>query len=269
LDPSDTFSASLRAIRAELVRRQDAAQDAAWHAQFDGDPEIVFALQLARSWDRLQSEPLAVSQTPEDRECAIEELEECARQLYAIACAIQQDERHQADVAAGIVRGPRPPARVRMPNTLGREHRLKVNGDGKQSRKLSRTELHLLKLEEEAQSRQAAMRAAQPLQMETIVKIGRVEKYDSRTMSGSVSIQGPGGPIELPFSMSNIMRAGITSLSPGQELECVIKRHPEGTMLVDEIKLSLGARAAALAEQERLAEASEANYRLTFGRRLH
>jgi hypothetical protein len=40
-------------------------------------------------------------------------------------------------------------------------------------------------------------------------------------------------------------------------------------MLAEEIKLSVGARAAALAEQERQAQAAEANYELTYGRGLH
>jgi hypothetical protein len=273
LDPPDPLAASLRAIRAELVRRQDEAEDAAWAQQFAGDPEILLAKKLERWWVRLQSGPPSpASQTPEDRECAVEALEDYARALFAIACAIERDERHRADIAAGIERRPRPPTRVRMPDALGLEPRPKSADSNGKSRKLSRTELHLLKLEEEALSRQAAMRAAQSPgqqpQMETLVKIGRVERYDSRSMTGSVAIMGPGGRIELPFSMSNIMRAGITSLSPGQELECTIKKRPDGAMLVEEIKLSVGARAAALAELEHRAETAETNYKL-FGRRLH
>jgi hypothetical protein len=94
-----------------------------------------------------------------------------------------------------------------------------------------------------------------------------MEKYDSRTMSGIVSILGPSGRIELPFPMSSIMRAGITSLRPGHELECTMKKRADGPMLVEEIKLSVGKRAAALAELKRQAEAAEENYRIDLMRR--
>lgn len=83
------------------------------------------------------------------------------------------------------------------------------------------------------------------------MKIGRAEKYDSRAMSGIVSILGASGRIELPFPLSSIMRAGIISLHPGQKLECTIKKRADGAMLVEEIKLSVGERAAALAGLER------------------
>jgi hypothetical protein len=63
------------------------------------------------------------------------------------------------------------------------------------------------------------------------------------------------------------MHAGITSLHPGQELECTIKKRADGAMLAEEIKISVGERAAALAELERLAEAAEENYRIQLMRR--
>ena len=63
------------------------------------------------------------------------------------------------------------------------------------------------------------------------------------------------------------MRAGITSLHPGQELECTIEKRADGAMLVEEIKLSVGERAAALAELERQAQTAEENYRIELMRR--
>jgi hypothetical protein len=145
------------------------------------------------------------------------------------------------------------------------------DGGGKSAKK-SRTDVWREEQEAALAAKQVAIRAAQPPgqeppQHETIVKIGRVEKYDPRTMSGIVSILGPGGRIELPFPMSSIMRAGITSLHPGQELECTIKKRADGAMLVDAIKLSVGERAAALAELERQAQAAEENYRIELMRR--
>jgi hypothetical protein len=145
----------------------------------------------------------------------------------------------------------------------------KKHGDGK-SVKLSRTGKWRLEREAELQAQEALRRAAlppgqQPV-METLIKFGRVEKYDGRTMSGVISIMEPIGRIELPFSASAIIRAGITTLAPGQKLECIINKRPDGAMMVAEIKLSVGERAPRLNEMARQAEAAETNYKL-FGRR--
>jgi hypothetical protein len=99
---------------------------------------------------------------------------------------------------------------------------------------------------------------------------GTVQKYDSRTMSGVVTLGGASARLELSFGMSAIMRAGITTLSPGQSLECHLMKQPDGTVVVAEIKLSVGDRAKALADAERQAQAAEENYRVELMRRgLH
>lgn len=111
---------------------------------------------------------------------------------------------------------------------MGKEPKPKgKNGNGK-SAKLTTTEKWRLEQEPALATKQARRQAMRPPgqespQYETIVKIGRVERYDSRTMSDFVSILGPSGPIELPFLMSSIMSAGITSLHSGHELECIDK----------------------------------------------
>ncbi len=74
---------------------------------------------------------------------------------------------------------------------------------GGKSAKKSRTDVWREEQEAALAAKQVAIRAAQPPgqeppQHETIVKIGRVEKYDPRAMSGIVSILEPKGRINCP-----------------------------------------------------------------------
>jgi hypothetical protein len=148
-----------------------------------------------------------------------------------------------------------------------------LDGDGR-SRKLSRTDKFRLEQEQALAAKHAEQAArAQALGLppptfETFILIGRVLKFDPRSMEGIAGVTLPGtGYMEVPFPSSATIRAGLTTLTPHQqELQMTIKRRiGDGALLVEKIELSAGSRAAKLAELEQQAEAAERNYQI-FGR---
>jgi hypothetical protein len=273
------------ALDLEIARRQaqkDAVEEARWLEEHGDDPLAFLALNLSRLADRLEKwdagpklpEPKL---SAEERELQDRRFGELMDGINGIIEDLERLARHEEAEASGVPRrrsvilGPR----VRSVAGLGREP--KPTGENGKSKKLSRTEVWKEQQEEQAAARQAMLppRPAphQPDQKpvdETIIKFGTVQHYDSRSMSGVVSIGGGPGRLELPFSASEIMRAGITALHPSQSVECQITRRLDGSLVVTEIKLSVGERAAAIAELERQAQAAEENYRIELMRRgLH
>jgi hypothetical protein len=170
----------------------------------------------------------------------------------------------------------RPVHNIRKPSELpvrsdgGLAEAKTVDGNGK-SRKLSRTEVWMEQAQAEIEARLAHIRPPQAGQEPAGEWLfGAVQRYDPRTMSGTVATGAGLGRLELSFGAAAVMRAGITTLHPSQSVECRITRRPDGTLVVTEIKLSAGECAAALAELERQAQAAEENYRIELtSRRVH
>lgn len=275
LDPS-AAAKLVDVLDREIAKRQarkDAEQDAQWEREC-ADDIILLAKRLSRGWDRLQQDPgrprCPSPMSPEDVECMLEETLDYAKALFSIAEGVELEEQRKEIEPSGaprrkpVIMGPR----VQNIAGLGRD----PAAASAKSKKVSRTEIALQKADAELQARHAFVRRSQQQQghqpvEETIIKIGTVQQYDSRSMSGVVSIGGGPGRLELPFGASEIMRAGITTLSPGQSIECHLTKQSDGSLVIAEIKLSVGERAAAIADLERQAQVAEENYRIELMRR--
>lgn len=271
------------ALDKELSRRRarkDAAEDAQWLAELGDDPVALCALKLGRSVDRLATR-LGESPSPEwlamsemEQDLQRRGLEELADNVSRLATMAERQCDREEDEAGGIVHRARSVGGPRSPHLLLKEPKPKGDNANGKKPKISRTEQARMAAEAELLAREALRRAAPPPEQqaveETIIKIGTVQRYESRSMSGVVAFGGGPGRLELPFGGSAIMRSGITTLSPGQSIECQITRRPDSGLVVTEIKLSVGERAAVIAELERQAQAAEENYRIELMRRgLH
>jgi hypothetical protein len=294
-------------IQRRQVKR-DGAQNAAWLAQFGDDGVVLLALNLRRWWGRLQKSdiraallthayqawvrrqeedvsppfqngklaaPVSVPTSHAERAIAESELRRLVWQIHSIAQTADRLDRHDDDVRNGIVRKPHgPQVRVRVisAESLGREP--KAKGANGKSVKKSRSEIWKEEQQRQLDAKQAE-RVAQakasgiPLpEVETILRIGDIVIFDSRSMTGTVSIKvdHTSGRAELQFGSASFIQSGITTLSPGQSVECVLERRSDGAMRIAEIKLSVSERQAQLAEMERKAAKAEETYKI-FGRR--
>ncbi len=75
------------------------------------------------------------------------------------------------------------------------------------------------------------------------------------------------GGLHLPFEAGAVIETGITSLHPSQAIEALVTKRADGSLVVAEIRLSVGERAQKLAELERQSQAAEENYRIELMRR--
>lgn len=248
------------ALEAELSRRQavrDEAEDIRWAQEVGNDELILLARRFSRSWDRTGPPPV-VPTSPEDIEVLVEQMTELAKSLFTLASAVESAEEAES---AGELRPQR--ASGSRPRPAGHQAQGGGNGAGK-GKKLSRTEAARAKAEADAAVRQALLPQAPVVleQQENVIQIGTVVRYDSRSMSGLVRVDG----VELPFPTSAMIKSGIVTLSPGQEIECKIVR--QGSMMtITEVALSVGARAARLNELEKQAKAAEQSYQIWNQRR--
>jgi hypothetical protein len=129
-------AAAAKLVLARRQSKKDEDENQRWQEECGGDAIVMLVRRLARRFDRFRAKPPSPrpSMTPEDMECALEELTEQARQLFALAEAIDRAERHkalEAAVAAGAPR--RRPViitpRVRHVAGLGREPRSLLQPD--------------------------------------------------------------------------------------------------------------------------------------------
>jgi hypothetical protein len=268
-----TETARLLSVRrASLQAGRDAEETARWRAE-TSDAAILVARMLARDWDRQSKKPV-VPESQSDRECAAEAAEERARQLLSLADALDRFEDDREAKANGTLRQrkpvilpprhqPRPPTSKPAPVV----DVMQQSGDGGPKTKArSRTAIW-----EEQQAQQAQSQLARLVPPSSGAEqsgawlYGVVQRFDHRTRVGTASLSG----LMLPFDGSAVLKSGITTLHPSQQIEALVKKRDDGSYAIAEIRLSAGERAAKIAELEKQANAAEERFKLTLGRRLN
>jgi hypothetical protein len=201
LDPAAVAKilATLDANLAQRQTRRDAAQDAQWAADFDNDEVILFALRLARDFDRRKPG----ASVPLDRD-AVERLESEIVELMDLAGHIELLERRREDEAAGIVRKCGKPAiRVKSAARLLPEAPKRNPSAPKPPERSGRRGEGLPPL-------------VRPEEDGPFWQRGMVLSFNQRDWSGV--IRGSDGR-EYPLESGCLMRSGLVSLIPGQRTE--------------------------------------------------
>ena len=274
-DSAARIIAACDAALAARRQRRDAQEEQRWVAEHGDDSVVLLALQLDRLANRLDVPSPAPILSDDDAVIRSRQLDEIAEMASELAESLERLCDHEEAEAAGVPRrqpvliGPR----VRSPHLLDRDPAAAkaktVDGNGK-SRKLSRTELHLQKQEAELQARQALVVQSQQESgqrpAEGVWRLGNVQKYDSRSMSGAISF----GSIEAPFGAAAFRKSGLVSLHPTQKMECLVVTLPDGGLSVVELKLSADGRTVTTEAERKRAEEAEDRYRVELLRRgLH
>ncbi len=272
LDPNDITKLfdALATRKAEFQAERDAAQDAEWAADCGNDPIIMMARRLARAWDRRPTGPVQVPETAEDVEVLQEQKLDYAKTLFSLAEAVGREERRKEMEEAGTLQRQRPvvtgPRICRSYGGNQADVMAKTGGDGKPTRKLTRTEV--FQQQEQAGAASQLAHLLPPTAGRDsggAWRNGDVVRFDSRTRDGVVAVGG----LQLTFVAAETVRSGVTTLSPRQEIEALIKKRPDDTYMVAEIRLSAGARAAAINELEKQSQAAEERYQLFARPKLH
>ncbi len=270
-------------LDAELLRRRRKNYDALvaqWKAESDGCPIHVLAMSMAwqqesgaQPADFFWQPNLA---KPDPRDAAYWEREErmdsvggedhIAEQIAVMAGRLR---RHAEDIADPTRPKRAPiyisPKRERMPYNRDRPDIMSSSGgDGKPAKKLNRTAIWEEQRAQEVQAKLAHLVPGAPGQESSVWMHGACVLYNSRSMSGTVGIAGG---LHLPFEAGAVIEAGITSLHPSQAIEALVTKRADGSLVVAEIRLSVGERAKKLAELERQSQAAEENYRIELMRR--
>jgi hypothetical protein len=108
-------------------------------------------------------------------------------------------------------------------------HLLGREPSAKPAAKMSRTEVAMMKAQAELQARMAQIRPPEPgREPAGEWWPGVILRYDSRTMTGTISFVSGPGRIDRPFSAASLLRHGPTTFSPGQSVEAHIVKRPDG-----------------------------------------
>jgi hypothetical protein len=207
LDPvaSQKLLELVAGMDAEIARRRvkkDAAEDAAWLAEFQ-DEVILFAKRLERQFDRRK--PGAV--LPRDRD-ALQAMEDEIVELTDIATHIEILERMREDRENGVERRRFKPAiRVKSMARLLPEAKQRLDpGAAKPERTGGRR----------GESAPPAMSMGQPIAEDGVWLRGQVLTWNPRDHIGSVRAQDGR---EFVLAAGILMRSGLTTLIVGQKCQ--------------------------------------------------
>jgi hypothetical protein len=88
--------------------------------------------------------------------------------------------------------------------------------------------------------------------------------FDQRDLTGAVRFVGMAGITEAPITPGAARRAGLVNLFPHQKVDCRLVRHPDGSVVIPDLKLAAGVDPQASAADQAAAEAKR--YRLHISR---
>jgi hypothetical protein len=182
LDPAaiDRIVSALDLELAKRRTRRDAAEDERWAIEHNGDEVILFALRLAREWDRR----VPGAAPPRDRD-AVERLETEIVELVYLASHIELLERRKEDEANGVVeRRVKPAIRV--------------------------------KSKDPGAPRKERASPPAPAEIGPIVRTGTVVNFHPRDWTGV--IRATTGEL-YPLAVGALRNSGLTTLTRGQMLE--------------------------------------------------
>ncbi len=193
-------------VMAELERR--------WLA-LDDDGFFLLLGRLRRLLAQLER-PALEGQVENDNDEAIRDL--CAR-LDALAEALERieeaDHRSEDVVRATVVR---PQQKVEQPRS------------SKPTRAASR------------EQRASTDAAAVPTTVDDGWKIGVVERFDQRSLTGSIVFNGDRGSHEVPISSASFRKSRLINLFAGDSVEALIESRAEGRKEVVDLKRSVASR---------------------------
>jgi hypothetical protein len=193
-------------VTAELERR--------WLA-LDDDGFFLLLGRLRRLIGQFER-PAVEGQVENDNDQAIRDL--CAR-LDALVEQLDKLAATEEDEAAGIERT-KVASRIRQPQM-----------ERPPSSKPAR-----------ASSRAQADVAAIPTTVEAGWRLGTVERFDQRSLTGAIVFNGDRGSVEVPISLAAFRRSGLTNLFSDQLVEALIETCGDGRSEVVEVKLSAASR---------------------------
>jgi hypothetical protein len=192
--------------------------------------------------------------------------------LFAVLRQItQRAERLVSRDEAEAAGAPRPPPLIYTPRQAPSPHGLqrepgapsaKAKGENSKSVKLSRTDKWRAEQEAQAAARQALLPPRPPAQTEIGWHRGVVQSFDQRLALGVVRFSGMAGFTEASLAPGAFRGSGLTVLIPNQQVDCKLVRRLDGSVFVEDIRLSSGADPQSSAAEQAAADADRVQMQL-------